>query len=128
MPIVSATDIRKVYDHRTVLDGVSFTIHAGERVGVVGANGSGKSTLAAILAGIAQPDSGTLALRRGAEIGYLAQEPRFAPGQTVREAVLASKRRPPRRSSSVAAGNGSTRPRTCSASSAWRTSTPRSIP
>ena len=65
MPIVSATDVRKVYDHRTVLDGVSFTIHAGERVGVVGANGSGKSTLAAILAGIAQPDSGTLALSTG---------------------------------------------------------------
>ena len=88
MPIVSATDIRKVYDHRTVLDGVSFTIHAGDRVGVVGANGSGKSTLAAILAGTTQPDSGTLALRRGAEIGYLAQEPRFPRGQTVREAVL----------------------------------------
>ena len=90
--IVSATDVRKVYDHRTVLDGVSFTIHAGERVGVVGANGSGKSTLAAILAGTTQPDSGTLALRRGAEVGYLAQDPRFVPGQTVREAVLAGLR------------------------------------
>jgi len=92
MPIVSATDVRKVFDHRTVLDGISFTIHAGERVGVIGANGSGKSTLAGILAGRIQPDSGTLAIRRGAEVGYLSQEPRFPPGETVRHAVMAGLR------------------------------------
>jgi ATP-binding cassette subfamily F protein uup len=89
MPIISATDIRKVYDHEVILDGVSLTVDAGERIGIVGNNGCGKSTLGRLLAGLEEPDAGTIAVQRGAEIAYLAQEPRFRPGETVREAVLA---------------------------------------
>ncbi len=88
MPILSAIDITKIYGTRRVLDGVSLTIHAGERIGVVGANGSGKSTLGSILAGAEDSDSGTLALRRGATVGYLAQDPEIAPGRDLVAAVL----------------------------------------
>jgi ATP-binding cassette subfamily F protein uup len=88
MPIVSARDIYKAFDLRRVLEGISLTVHTGERVGVVGANGSGKSTLGAILAGVVAPDSGTVAVRRGAKVAYLAQEPRFAAHETVLDAVL----------------------------------------
>ena len=88
MPIVSARDIYKAFDLRRVLEGVSLTVHTGERVGVVGSNGSGKSTLGAILAGTVAPDSGTVAVRRGAKVAYLAQEPRFGSHEKVLDAVL----------------------------------------
>jgi ATP-binding cassette subfamily F protein uup len=88
MPVISATDVRKIYDHDVVLGGVSITIDEGERVGVVGNNGCGKSTLGRILAGVETPDSGTVAVRRGAKVAYLAQDPSFSPGETVRDAVL----------------------------------------
>jgi ATP-binding cassette subfamily F protein uup len=88
MAVISASEVRKIYDHEIVLDGVSLTIEDGERVGVVGNNGCGKSTLGNVLAGIEPPDSGTIAVRRGAQVAYLTQEPRFAPGETVRQAVL----------------------------------------
>jgi len=92
MPVISASDLYKSFDRRVVLEGVSLTVGTGERVGVVGANGAGKSTLGAVLAGLVAPDSGTIALRRGAEVAYLAQEPDLPPGQTVRAAVLSGLR------------------------------------
>src|SRR5205807_3956939 len=51
---------------------------------------SGKSTLLKLLAGREEPDSGTRSLRRTARLGYLAQDDSFAPGQTVREVLLAA--------------------------------------
>jgi ATP-binding cassette subfamily F protein uup len=92
MPVVTVVGASKIFDHRVVLDDVALSIHPGERVGVVGANGCGKSTLAGILAGAVPLDSGTLAVRRGADIGWLSQEPRFAAGETVRDVVLSGLR------------------------------------
>ncbi|MCC6554587.1 MAG: ABC-F family ATP-binding cassette domain-containing protein [Polyangiaceae bacterium] len=89
MPVVNAQDLHKSYGHRAILDGVTVTIRTGERVGLVGVNGSGKSTLARILAGLEQPDSGTVSRRRGAEVASLAQDPVFDPGQSARDVVLA---------------------------------------
>jgi ATP-binding cassette subfamily F protein uup len=88
MPVISATDVRKIYDHEVILDGVSLTVDDGERVGIVGNNGCGKSTFGSVLAGLVSPDSGTIAVRKGAKVAYLSQEPRFAPGETVHQAVL----------------------------------------
>ncbi len=54
---------------------VTFTIGPGERVGIVGPNGAGKSTLFRIIAGVQQPDDGSINLPKSFSIGYLPQEP-----------------------------------------------------
>jgi len=87
VPVLSGQNLSKAFGAHAVLDGVSLTIHARERVGIVGVNGSGKSTLLRILAGIEAPDAGSVARRRGAEIAYLAQEPRFDATKRAREIV-----------------------------------------
>jgi ABC transport system ATP-binding/permease protein len=86
--ILSATGLAKSFGPHTVLASVDLSIHAGERVGLVGANGSGKSTLAKILAGEEQADTGELAIRRDARVMYLAQEPALDPAVTVLDCVL----------------------------------------
>jgi len=88
MPILDASQLRKTVSDRTLFDDVSLTIRRGEKIGLVGNNGAGKSTLARVLAGLEEADSGKIARRRGSSVDYLEQEPRFAPGRTVREVVL----------------------------------------
>ncbi len=73
MNLISLEKAAKAYAHRTLLDGVSLGVSAGDRIGVVGRNGAGKSTLLAMLAGRVGPDSGRVAMTAGLRIGYLAQ-------------------------------------------------------
>ena len=89
MPVLTANELSKSYGPRVLLDSVNLAIRTGEHVGLVGSNGSGKSTLARIIAGLDTPDGGTLAVRRGAEILYLEQEPTLDPNATARETVEA---------------------------------------
>ncbi|HET9983592.1 MAG TPA: ABC-F family ATP-binding cassette domain-containing protein [Longimicrobiales bacterium] len=91
MPLLTVQDLRKSYGTRTVFDGVSFAVEEGERVGFIGANGSGKSTLFRVVADVEGSEGGTIALRRGATVGYLAQEPDFAEGASIRGAVAAGR-------------------------------------
>ena len=74
-----------------LLEGATVHVPAGQRVGLVGRNGSGKTSLLRLIQGETQPDAGTLRLRKGARIGWVAQE---APGgeATPREVVLAADR------------------------------------
>ncbi|MCB1282351.1 MAG: ABC-F family ATP-binding cassette domain-containing protein, partial [Salinibacterium sp.] len=66
MPILAAENLHHAFGQRIILDGVSFSIEPGERVGLVGRNGEGKSTLLKVLAGMLTPDSGRLTVQRGA--------------------------------------------------------------
>jgi len=90
VPILDARELDKTYADVTILDGVSFTLRRGERVGLVGNNGCGKSTLGRILAGADLPDGGEVARRRIATVDYLAQEPQLPAGQTIRQVVASS--------------------------------------
>ena len=73
MNLISLEKAAKAYAHRTLLDGISLGVSAGDRIGVVGRNGAGKSTLLAMLAGRVVPDSGRVAMAAGLRVGYLPQ-------------------------------------------------------
>ena len=71
--LISLEKAAKAYAHRTLLDGISLGVAAGDRIGVVGRNGAGKSTLLGLLAGRIQPDTGRVAFSSGLQLGYLSQ-------------------------------------------------------
>jgi ATP-binding cassette subfamily F protein uup len=73
---------------RALFTELSLTVSSGDRLGVVGLNGWGKSTLLRVVAGEAEPESGTVRRGRDVRIGFLGQEPVLPPG-TVRDAVPA---------------------------------------
>jgi len=87
MTLLTVTSLSKSFGSRPLFEGVSFSVGDKEKVGFIGPNGSGKTTLFRIIAGLEGQDEGVIAARRGASIGYLAQEPTFGPGQTIRTAV-----------------------------------------
>jgi len=87
MPAITAQHLRKAFGPQVVLEDATFTLVRGEKVGLIGANGAGKSTLAKILAGVEAPDGGTVSVRRGLTVRYLAQEPQLDPAKSARTVV-----------------------------------------
>jgi len=72
--ILNANELVLSHGFEPLLDGVSFQVEAGEKVGLVGRNGCGKTSLLKLLTGEDQPDSGTISIAKGARVGYLPQE------------------------------------------------------
>jgi ATP-binding cassette subfamily F protein uup len=86
-PLLTAESLTKSYTSRPLFENLSFTVSEGDHIGLVGPNGSGKSTLLKILAGMEQADSGTRSVRKRLRVGYVPQDPVFAPGKTVEEVL-----------------------------------------
>ena len=89
--ILSVSNISKTYDKKEVLRDVSFHIEEHEKCAVTGINGAGKSTLLKIIAGVEEPDSGTVSISRDKKLSYLEQNPSENSEKTIYEEVLSTK-------------------------------------
>ena len=91
MSVVALNKVSKSFAGVAVLDGVSFGVPNGAKVGLVGENGSGKSTILKLIARTDQPDSGSVSVARSARLGYVPQTPDLRSGRTTYEEVLAAR-------------------------------------
>jgi len=87
MPIISVNNLNKSFGDRVILDGVSFDVERGERVGLIGRNGSGKTTLLRILTGDSYADKGDVHIDCAARVEVLEQIPRAGAGDTVETVI-----------------------------------------
>jgi ATP-binding cassette subfamily F protein uup len=83
MNILDVSNFYKSHGIKKVLQGVTFTVGENEKVGFIGQNGCGKTTLFGLVAKLDTPDTGEMAFKRGATVGYLPQEPILNPDATV---------------------------------------------
>ncbi len=88
MNIVTIEHLTKSYTERLLFDDTDFSVQEGEKIGLIGINGTGKSTLLKIVAGLEEPDAGTVTRRRNLDIRYLPQNPRFVDGETILESIV----------------------------------------
>jgi ATP-binding cassette subfamily F protein 3 len=83
--VIQLSSVSKSFGDRVLLDAVTWQIDDRERVGLSGPNGAGKTTLLKMLAGIDEPDAGTIVKPAGLTIGYLPQDGLAYSGRTLRE-------------------------------------------
>lgn len=88
MNLVTAEHLTKSYTERLLFNDTDFSINEGDKIGLIGINGTGKSTLLKMVAGLEEPDQGTIIRGRNLDIRYLPQNPVFKSGETVLESIL----------------------------------------
>lgn len=88
MNILTIEHLTKSYTERLLFNDLSFSINEGEKIGLIGINGTGKSTLLKIVAGLEEPDQGTVVRERNLYIRYLSQNPVLEPELTILECVI----------------------------------------
>jgi len=71
--VIEVNGINKGFGEKLLIDDLNFTVEPGSIVGVIGGNGAGKSTLFKMLAGIEQPDSGSIRIGETVELAYVDQ-------------------------------------------------------
>ena len=89
MPLLSCTNLQYSIGTRVLLDGISFSIEPGQRIGLVGRNGCGKTTFLRMLAQRTKPDLGSVSLQKGSRMGYLTQDPELNMENTLRAEAAA---------------------------------------
>ncbi len=91
---VAVKDLVKGFEiGNNILDGLSFSVNTGERVGILGPNGCGKTTLFRLLVGELRPDEGEIAIAPGRRIGLISQIPVYPEGTTVEDVLREAQRR-----------------------------------
>jgi ATPase subunit of ABC transporter with duplicated ATPase domains len=86
--LIEVRDLKIAFGTEILLDGVSFTVNQGDRIGLIGNNGTGKTTLLRILMGLQEHDAGTVTRRSSLRISYVQQElPEHHHGMRLRDFV-----------------------------------------
>lgn len=88
MNLITVENLYKSYGEKILFNNITFGVNEGDKIGIIGVNGTGKSTLLKIIAGVEEPDSGSIIKRNGLKIGYLAQIPDFKPNTSVIQQVF----------------------------------------
>ncbi len=78
IPLLQLSDISLTFGGEPLFAGLDLVVHQGDRLALVGRNGSGKSTLMKVMAGLVDPDSGTVVVPPGNSVGYMEQDPDMA--------------------------------------------------
>ena len=91
MNILNIEHVSKIFGEKRIFDDVSYGIHEGDKIGIIGINGTGKTTLLKIIAGLEEPDEGQVICQNGLRITYLSQNPEFPEGATVLDYVTQGK-------------------------------------
>lgn len=83
MIVLSCNNLKKSYGLDTILEDISFSINAGDKVALIGANGAGKTTLLNIISGKSSYDSGDIFVSKSSSVGFLKQSLNFNDDSTV---------------------------------------------
>ncbi len=92
MNLLTLEHIKKSYTDRILFSDVSLGINEEDKIGLIGINGTGKSTLLKIIAGLEQPDEGTLTKAKTLRIAYLAQTPVFDYSQNILKNITSNQK------------------------------------
>lgn len=87
-PLLDVQNISKAFGAHVLFENISFSIGEGQHVGLIAKNGTGKSTLLSLLSGKESVDSGSIIFRRDIKVGFLEQQPKFDPEESVLDACF----------------------------------------
>ena len=87
-PLLDGQNISKAFGAHVLFENISFSIAEGQHVGLIAKNGTGKSTLLSLLSGKESVDSGSIIFRRDIKVGFLEQQPKFDPEESVLDACF----------------------------------------
>ena len=90
MNYLNAENISKSYGERTLFEGLSFSIHKGQKIAFIAKNGTGKTTILNIVAGVDYSDTGNITFRKDLIISFLPQDPVLDESLTIEQAIFKS--------------------------------------
>jgi len=90
MNLLSINNLAKIGREKPLFTGVTFGIQEGEKAALIGRNGTGKSTLLNTIAGVYQPDEGTVVINKEAGVSFLPQNPQYNAEDTIRQHIFKS--------------------------------------
>ena len=90
MNLLSINNLAKIGREEPLFTGVSFGLDEGHKAALIGRNGTGKSTLLNTIAGVLQPDEGTVVINNEAGVSYLPQNPAYNPQDSIRDHIFTS--------------------------------------
>ena len=91
MNILNIEHVSKIFGEKKIFDKVSYGIHEGDKIGIIGINGTGKTTLLKMIAGLEEADEGHIIKQNGLRITYLPQNPEFSEGVKILNYVTQDK-------------------------------------